>query len=1592
MLQLPLERVATTGKTTEAATTVMPGSTTKSATTLAQASTAEETTDAATTTAPGSTTWGTTLSASTDATATTETGTTKLYITAGETTEAATVLMPGSTLEGTLESATTSAGETTELVVTFGSSTEATSIEATTFTVGPDLLSTISSFLPPVEKIGNVFHLEVYITTINGELADFQNLSPATISSLKDTICEALAPESCFLDGIQAGSIIMSMILCYGENSSMNLLKLTNELEKEIQNFPFDVDISKSIVEAYVGKDGEEKPYKCPNGIEAAPITSIRITTPKMVVVTDKSVPFRVSLSSGTNVTCTMDFGDSTNETQSPIHELSHIFPFIFKHTFATEGNFDVQVQCWNDLTVISSNITIKTILSVPEPLVFSNSPVPVPDGIVSIYLYLSEPKETKYKTFSEWDFGDDTQLNATYLPKAGVALNMTHEYSSGTYSVSIRLSNEISEYSLSLIIIAINSADNATLSTEKKENEFGKPVFFHFNSPRALNGTLEMDFGDGHHGTKKISNEDEPFVENIVHTYDQTGNFSVSAIFYNEVRTRKMELPHEIIIQKAIESVNLIVPDVIVVPPNVTKFEISHNGLDIASDVKCNWVIDGKLYASTKYEEFGESSANQSIDVMHKESGSHYVFVHCSNLISSNGIGIAFTVVKSIIEFTADVKTDVAVDEKIFISLKIDAGDDVMFTTIFGDGTAESKNGTDLSGVFEHSFDYPDFFNVLFIAENSVSKLEIRKIVYVLEPITGLQITAMYRKTLISSELINGEGFDQNIFPMDRSVCFSVSVETGNNIVLSWEIEGKIIETTEFEYCHKFMAEGFKTLRLTASNNMYESKGDMTVLILEPLRISTVESDAPRKVNETISFNLKLWKNTMHPCLVWDMGDNSPYFVFFEEYSDCSNLLHVFNNTRGYILETWTPSEHMSHQYSYQSERTFTVEITTSNPVSITSFSIPISVLAIPCRYPKVSFNAYGNTIEVARIIKSSETLNMEAIVITDCGLNRDAWYKWTAMKVNLTKDGQFHSLEPYAISQLDVSGEVFLQRISFGPRTFEASSYFRISLEVGMKNFTNISTIAHQFILSLPSPIVLQFETEARISYGSNIVLDLTSSYDPDDGKNAEKDDWFVEIWCSLENEALKENDILILDGDERRALDGEYLGGCFGTGPGRLVTLDEQFYINFTSEGMSPNKTYIFKAIATTEDGKHADVTRSVELVIGNPPHVSIKILEEYSKVPASYNSTFIVDCAECPHPDYVEYTWHLSLLSKIHPAMKETVQLETISEAREAFLTIFGKSLEGGMKYEIEVIVTVFGLTPGKAILTFETATPPYGGSCEVHPKSGFALSTEFCIKCVDWVNSEDETDLQYEIYIVEGHWRRELLTNGVNTTQCIDSMKIGTKENFTHVLTYSVLHVGYQEFVTNELIVQVKPFESDSFEEQMELFENYTARVRLQFNQGMHKEAIQTIRSVYEFLTGSMVNNTSGNQTYLIKEKAEQLIDILDYGTAESLGSTLDLAIPEYIAKSVDFILNEPSALTPDSYDKLMDLSDRSTEATRRIISVTHPAPEIVVVAMTPVVESIGKIIKAIENNPTAENETQNVNLESVCFFFFFMIF
>lgn len=42
---------------------------------------------------------------------------------------------------------------------------------------------------------------------------------------------------------------------------------------------------------------------------------------------------------------------------------------------------------------------------------------------------------------------------------------------------------------------------------------------------------------------------------------------------------------------------------------------------------------------------------------------------------------------------------------------------------------------------------------------------------------------------------------------------------------------------------------------------------------------------------------------------------------------------------------------------------------------------------------------------------------------------------------------------------------------------------------------------------------------------------------------------------------------------------------------------------------------------------------------------------------------------------------------------------------------------------------------------------------------------------------------------------------------------------------------------------------------------MQIFENYTNEIQLQFDQGMHKSAIQKIRSVYEFLAVLLLSSS-----------------------------------------------------------------------------------------------------------------------------------
>lgn len=75
--------------------------------------------------------------------------------------------------------------------------------------------------------------------------------------------------------------------------------------------------------------------------MEPTTIEGLTFATPKSVVATNTDIPFRVIFSSGTNISCKIDYNDSVIETKLPVHELSHVFPFVFLHKYQTEVCFE---------------------------------------------------------------------------------------------------------------------------------------------------------------------------------------------------------------------------------------------------------------------------------------------------------------------------------------------------------------------------------------------------------------------------------------------------------------------------------------------------------------------------------------------------------------------------------------------------------------------------------------------------------------------------------------------------------------------------------------------------------------------------------------------------------------------------------------------------------------------------------------------------------------------------------------------------------------------------------------------------------------------------------------------------------------------------------------------------------------------------------------------------------------------------------------------------------------------------------------------------------------------------------------------------
>ena len=126
-----------------------------------------------------------------------------------------------------------------------------------------------------------------------------------------------------------------------------------------------------------------------------------------------------------------------------------------------------------------------------------------------------------------------------------------------------------------------------------------------------------------------------------------------------------------------------------------------------------------------------------------------------------------------------------------------------------------------------------------------------------------------------------------------------------------------------------------------------------------------------------------------------------------------------------------------------------------------------------------------------------------------------------------------------------------------------------------------------------------------------------------------------------------------------------------------------------------------------------------------------------------------------CIDCRMDDRLEYKWKLSLLEGADEALDDSWTEKTDWEDKTATglssssLVIEAGFLIAGRKYRLQLNAWKPGGEPGGYVIEeLFMNIAPSDGSCQFPIAQGFALETEFTVKCEGW--KDDDKPLSYLI--------------------------------------------------------------------------------------------------------------------------------------------------------------------------------------------------------------------------------------------------
>jgi uncharacterized repeat protein (TIGR01451 family) len=534
--------------------------------------------------------------------------------------------------------------------------------------------------------------------------------------------------------------------------------------------------------------------------------------------VLDEPTTLTATVQTGSNVTYEWAFGDGYTET------IPSSF-FTTTHTYPSVGVYTAVVTASNSVSVMTTTTTVVVDEPIAGLAAASNSPVEL--GHVSV---LTATIISGTNVTYTWDLGYGQIRSGAVVTDVYPA--------GGLFTAVVTASNSVSLVTATTVVTIDETVAGLAVINDSPTG-IGGLTSFTATITSGTNVVYTWDFGNG---AAPVSVPRLGQTVAISYEYPAVGVYTAMVTASN--------------------SVNLVTATTVVyVDETISGLAATNSSPTLAGETT---TLSATIETGTNvtYQwSFGDGAtlSGPEAEVSHTYSatGTYTALVTASNVVNVMTATTTITVETAVNGLNVASDAPTLIGETTHLTATLTAGDNVIFTWDFGDGTITSLplGGTE-GGLISHTYQTTGTYSLVVTASNGVSAMTDTLTVTVEEAISGL--TAM----------------NDGPTELDDPTEFVATIATGSHVVYEWDLgNGQTASGAGVTYTYP--EAGTYTAVVTASNGVSLLTATTTVTVEEVIRGLSVTNDSPTLQGDftTLIAAIVAGDNVTY---AWDLGDGA--------------------------------------------------------------------------------------------------------------------------------------------------------------------------------------------------------------------------------------------------------------------------------------------------------------------------------------------------------------------------------------------------------------------------------------------------------------------------------------------------------------------------------------------------------------------------------------------------------------------------------------------------------------------------------------------------------------------------------------------